>query len=195
MALALEARAKKDDVMIGDTPKAVKRRRKVETALARGRIWKHSTLRDIDGLYSIAELDALFAFTLVRNPWDRMVSYYHWLRSQRFDHPAVQIAQTHEFASFLKNPVIQTSLKANPYGAYMIRADGVEQCQSFIRLEHFREDVEQLEAHLGFDVRLAVENRSDRRRDYRHYFTDETADIVAEICADDIRRFEYRFDG
>ena len=62
MALALEARAKKDDVMIGDTPKALKRRHRVNGSKAAGRVWKHATLSDIDGLYSVEDLAPLFAF-------------------------------------------------------------------------------------------------------------------------------------
>lgn len=48
MALALEGRAMKDDIMLGDTPKARKRRRRLQDFKAAGRLWKHSTLADID---------------------------------------------------------------------------------------------------------------------------------------------------
>ena len=97
LALALEDRAMKDDIMLGDTPKALKRRGKVKGIATRGRLWKHSTLRDLDGLVRPEELDDLFIFTLVRNPWARVVSYYHWLQQQSFDHPAVRIAKEKAF--------------------------------------------------------------------------------------------------
>jgi hypothetical protein len=193
MALALEARAMKDDMMIGDTPKALKRRRKLDVSKAAGRVWKHSTLADIDGLVSVDEIRSLFAFTLVRNPWDRIVSYYHWLRVQTFDHKAVRLARSTDFSGFLNAPETQASLQAHPYGSYMVRADGVEQCQAFIRLEHFAEDVAPIEAHLGFALDLPQANASDRDADYRRYYTDDTARIVARICATDIARFGYGF--
>ena len=50
LARALEARAMKDDILIGDTPKARARRRRQAGLTARGRLWKHSTLADIEGL-------------------------------------------------------------------------------------------------------------------------------------------------
>ena len=40
MALALEARAMKDDIMLGDTPKAVKRRKRMKNVPAAGRLWR-----------------------------------------------------------------------------------------------------------------------------------------------------------
>ncbi|TNF58063.1 MAG: Type II secretory pathway, pullulanase PulA [Rhodobacteraceae bacterium] len=195
MALALEARAMKDDVMIGDTPKALRRRRRVDVSRARGRVWKHSTLADIDGLFSVGQIAGLFAFTLVRNPWDRVVSYYHWLRVQGFEHPAVAVAKAHDFAGFLRDPGIQASLEAHPAARYMTRADGVEQAQAYIRIEHFAQDVRPLEAHLGFALALPVANVSRRERDFRRCYDDETAEIVARVCAQDIARFGYRFAG
>ncbi|WP_037310425.1 sulfotransferase family 2 domain-containing protein [Ruegeria halocynthiae] len=194
LSLALEQRAMKDDILLGDTPKAIKRRRRAKSLTARGRLWKHSTLADIDGVLSVEELDQLTAFTLVRNPWDRVVSYYHWLRAQSFDHPAVPLAKTHSFEDFVLHPAMLRSLTDNPARRYMTRADGVEQCQFFIRLEHFEQDAAPLFEHLGFRFSLPRINRSDRSEDYRAYCTPQASDAVAKACAEDIARFGYDFD-
>ena len=76
LSLALEQRAKRDDLLIGDTPKAKRRKRRLEGLKTHGRLWKHSTLADIDGLLSEAELQRMFVFTMVRNPWDWYVSLW-----------------------------------------------------------------------------------------------------------------------
>lgn len=194
MALALEARAMRDDIMLGDTPKAVKRRRRVKDAKTRGRLWKHSTLRDIQGLIPEPVLDGLFAFTLVRNPWDRMVSYYHWLKVQTFSHPDVALAQKMDFEGFVTHPRTQATFKNSPAASYMRRPDGTEQCNAFIRIEHFTTDAAPLLAHLGFDLVLPHANPSARAPDYRSYYTDASAQAVAQSCAADIARFGYGFD-
>lgn len=193
LALALEGRAKADDIMLGDTPKARKRRRRVKGAQTRGRLWKHSTLADIDGLIPGEELRSLFAFTLVRNPWDRVVSYYHWLQDQSFDHPAVTLARELAFADFLQQPQVTQAFRAWPAAAFMRHADGEEQCAVYIRLEHFEQDAQPLFDHLGFALDLPVANVSERDRDYRSYYNDLSRQIVAECCAEDIARFGYSF--
>jgi hypothetical protein len=193
LALALEARVRADDILLGDTPKAKRRRHRLKGVTAAGRLWKHSTLADIDGLVSAPQLADYFCFTLVRNPWDRMVSYYHWLREQAFDHPAVTLAKTLGFSAFLNHPQTRASLTAWPYGRYMCDAVGVERCQAFIRIEHFAQDATPLWSHLGFRLALERVNHSDRHADYRGYFSDNDAGLLAELCAEDIVRFGYTF--
>jgi hypothetical protein len=193
LALALEARAMKDDILIGDTPKAVKRQHRVQDLEAAGRLWKHSTLADIEGVVSREEMAEMFVFTLVRNPWDRMVSYYHWLQEQSFDHVAVRLAQALDFDGFLQRAEIQESFRRSPVASYLRDGAGVDRGNLYIRLEHFEEDAQPLFRHLGFSVELPHENASDREADYRAYYSHAAREVVAECCAEDIARLGYRF--
>jgi hypothetical protein len=195
MATALEARAMADDILIGDTEKARRRRGRVARlrGQAAGRLWKHATLADIAGVVTAADLQGMLCFCLVRNPWDRMVSYYHWLREQRFDHPAVRLASATGFAGFLTHPQTQAALRAWPYGRYMRDAQGQER-GLFLRLEHLAEDLAPLAAHLGFTPEMGHLNRSARAADWRGYYDAESRALVAELCAEDVARFGYGFD-
>lgn len=188
LMLALEARAMKDDLIAGDTPKALARRRRL-TGL---RLGKHATLAQVDAVLDPA---GLFVLTLVRNPWDRLVSLYHWLRVQRFRHPSVELARALPFAGFLRHEAIGRSLAAMPYPAWVTTAAGAERCDLFARLEHLDTDLAPFEAHLGFRLTpVARANASDRGRDWRPYYSEADAALVARLCAPDIARFGYRFD-
>ena len=194
MALALEARARADDILIGDTPKARRRRRRLEGVETAGRLWKHATLADAEGLITRAQMAEWFVFTLVRNPWDRVVSYYHWLRVQRFDHPAVGLARSRDFAGFLAEPLIRQSLARHPYSAHVTDGAGVDHADAFVRLEHLAEDLDPVTAHLGFRPEPGRANASDRHPDWRRYYGPDEAALIADLCAADIARFGYRFD-
>ena len=196
LQFALEMRAMKDDTLVGNTPKAQnRRRRQAHLQLeAAGRFWKHSTLRDIRGIVQDDELDDMFVFTLVRNPWDRLVSYYHWLQMQEFDHPAVTLSQSLPFAEFLAHPGIQRSIEASPASAYTKDHAGIDRCRLALRLEHLDEDRVELEDYLGFTLDIPHINSSQRDADYRSYYGEADSQIVARICSEDIARFGYAFD-
>ncbi|MDP2737193.1 MAG: sulfotransferase family 2 domain-containing protein [Pseudorhodobacter sp.] len=194
LAAALETRALADDILIGDTPKARRRRGRLVGAQVAGRLWKHSTLADVIGLVSPQEAQAFFVFTLVRNPWDRMVSYYHWLRDQRFAHPQVALARGADFSGFLNAPATQAAIGGAPYASYVSVPGLGACCNAFLRLEHLAEDAAPLEAHLGFALPpLPRVNASDRLPDWRGYYSDADAELVGRLCAADVARFGYRF--
>ena len=183
---AYEDRAAADDILIGDTPKARRRKMRLEGLTVPGRLWKHSTLADVGDLVP----RGFFVCTLVRNPWDRMVSYYHWLQDQSFDHPAVSKAKVLDFKAFLRNPYIQKAERISPAESYITRTGGALHCQAFVRLEH-PEDYAPVWEYLGFQLSVPHLNQSDRARDWRAYYGDEEIEIVAEIAAVDIARFGY----
>ena len=194
LALALEARAARDDILIGDTPKAKARAARWKGVKTAGRVWKHAGLADVVGLVTLEEIEEFQTVSLVRNPWDRAVSYYHWLREQRFEHPAVGLAKALDFSGFLNHPQTISAFRMWPYGAYMRLPSGMEKESLFIRLEAFTQDVRPFEAHLGFRLTLPRTNESKRARDWRPYYTSADAALIADICGSDITRFGYRFD-
>ena len=60
------------------------------------------------------------------------------------------------------------------------------------RFETLADDFAKVCAHLGVEATLSHVNKSNHRR-YTDYYDDETRDIIARACADDIERFGYRF--
>ncbi|MEM6890919.1 MAG: sulfotransferase family 2 domain-containing protein [Pseudomonadota bacterium] len=194
LARALEDRAMKDDLLVGDTPKALRRRQRLKNLHTRGRLWKHSTLADIDGILQPVDIQELFVFTLVRNPWDRVVSYYFWLRAQTFDHPDVHCAKRSDFQTFLADRGVQSRLSLSPARHYMTDYTGREHQAHYLRLEHLDVDAAPLWDHLGFRLEVPHDNRSDRPADHRTCYTQATQALVGRLCAEDIARFGYTFD-
>ncbi|MBT8409585.1 MAG: sulfotransferase family 2 domain-containing protein [Alphaproteobacteria bacterium] len=196
LMLAMEDRAMKDDILIGDTPKAQRRRARQARLSAAGRLWKHSTLRDVEGILSADQMRDYFVCTMVRNPWDRLVSYYNWLQEQTFEAEAVSLAQALDFDAFLRHEATVAGLRSWPAARYVTDPDGKSVCNAFVRLEHLPADLEPVEAHLGFRLgSLPHVNASKRSADYRSYYSDTLAEHVADICAADAAQFGYMFGG
>ncbi|MFT6169673.1 MAG: hypothetical protein ACJAR9_001794 [Celeribacter sp.] len=193
LSLALEERAMADDILVGDTPKAVKRRHKMKKSKLTQGLHKHARLADVEGVVAREVLDDYFTFTLVRNPWDRIVSYYHWLKLQGWDHPAVHLAKAVDFTTFLNDRSTLKSFSL-PYAHYLQDSRGIEHNGHYARLEALDQDLMPLWDHLGFNLSpITRTNASPRARDFREYYTDADQAVVAKLCKADIERFGYGF--
>ncbi|MEZ5721930.1 MAG: hypothetical protein R3D59_09900 [Paracoccaceae bacterium] len=121
------------------------------------------------------------------------MSYYHWLRDQRFDHPAVTLARSQDFAGFLRQPEVTDGLRAQPFGRYVVDAAGGGPGQSHpARTSRGRPRPASRRIWGSASVTSRV-NLSDRDRDWRRYYGDSEAEIVRELCETDIKRFGYAF--
>jgi hypothetical protein len=192
LTLALEAGAGPDDIILSDTPEGRRRRGRVRGVQAAGRLWKHSRLADIEGLVAPEALDEYLLVTLVRNPWDRAVSYYHWLRGQGFAHPTVDLARALPFADFLRHPETAAALGVAA-AEYLTDAEGRERTGHYLRLEHLAEDAGPIARRIGLPPGPLPRANRTERGDYRLYYDDALAEHLGALAAEDVARFGYRF--
>ena len=80
----------------------------------------------------------MFTFSLVRNLWDRMVSYYTWRKAQSFTHLAVTFAQSMGFSTFLNADQTRASVLQNPYASY------INETVLFLRIGQLADDLQPL---------------------------------------------------
>ena len=140
-----------------------------------------------------------FKFAFVRNPWDLQVSSFHHIRRER---PHL-LGEHDAFEAFLR-------WKLDPERPYQYHIDTSVQLQTdylvdlhgrvivdFIgHYERLAEDFAEVCARIGVShLSLPHERRAaDREKDYRQYYSDETAELVARHFARDIELLGYRFD-
>ncbi len=191
---ALDNIALDDDILIGNSPKS---HATWQSGDGSGRyLWKHSTLSDTAWLLPPEELEHYFTFAMVRNPWDRIVSSYTYLRMQTWLIPSVRLAKSLDFSSFLNHPMTYANQAIwNSSASYMLDANGVERATLYVRAEQIEADIHPFETHLGIGLTpLERLNTSKRAQDWRGYYSDADAALVARHCTSDIDRFGYSFD-
>ncbi len=143
--------------------------------------------------------NGLFKFAFVRNPWDLQVSSYHHIRRER-----PQYLGGHDnFTDFLRWKLdperpyqyhIETSIERQ--SDYLIDLNGCP-CVNFIgRYEQLADDFSRVCRRLGLKCSPLPHRRraADRDSDYRSYYTDDTAEWIAQHFARDIAWFGYDFD-
>jgi hypothetical protein len=143
--------------------------------------------------------DRLFKFAFVRNPWDLQVSSFHHICRERPQH----LGGHKEFAPFLRwklDPArpyqyhLDTSMELQT--DYLIDLQGRLLVNFIGRHERLDEDFAEACRRIGICPPALPHKRqaTDRAKDYRAYYTDETAELVARHFAPDIERLDYRFD-
>ena len=138
------------------------------------------------------------SFAVVRNPWDRLVSVYHFARKLADDHDVVSsksfeecVTLLHEDRDRLKNVVWHTQTR---WVAAPKSLGGKIMVDRILRFEHIERDFHGLLRYLGVPRRgLPRINTTDRLREYRQYYDDRTRKLVEQVYGADIETFGYSF--
>jgi Sulfotransferase family len=156
----------------------------------------------------LAEHPGLTDYTIagfVRNPWDRLVSWWamvHAASSRPEDHPHRQflhrplwqyIAQFDDFEDFVR------AIPSGPHVRFRIPqlhylSTSTREADFIGRMESMQDDTARLLALIGAPaVRVPHHNRSPRPASYRDLYSPETEEIVRRLYEVDVERFGYRF--
>ncbi|MEZ9820005.1 sulfotransferase family 2 domain-containing protein [Shewanella sp. 10N.286.45.A1] len=146
-----------------------------------------------------------FVFSLVRNPWDRLLSAYRFAKQGRTDTMGVnnpeqyQIPEFETFESFVvdwladKN-VDELDFVFQTQSRFLVGNQGELLPDHVGKLESLTESVSIIESKLGRKLDIPHANKVVKKGSYRDYYTTQKMiDIVSDKYAADIRRFEYNF--
>ena len=164
------------------------------------RVVEHQSAEDLAGRFGAFWEQAL-KVTSVRNPWDLLVSAWQWRRDGRGGRAAPISATFHEWAAaaLSDDTALQERCGAYPASRIMhpfIFVDGKVAVDYMIRREEINDGLDRLGDRLGLSLGhiTAVEKPSQRRADYRTYYTDELIESVADYFSDVIDITGYQFD-
>jgi hypothetical protein len=131
-----------------------------------------------------------FRFAFVRNPWDRCVSQYFW----RFDNsPNVSFS---EWIMTTFNPNNSSSLCDiffQPQIRWLTDKNQTVLVNYIGRFENIKQDYQHVLQKIGRVNKKLPHLKSTTHQNYRHYYTAETMQIVANWFEDDISFWSYQF--
>jgi hypothetical protein len=143
--------------------------------------------------------DRLFKFAFVRNPWDLQVSSWHHIRRER---PHL-VEHTPDFASFIRWKLdperpyqyhVDTSIELQT--DYLKDLDGSTIVDFIGKYENLIADYEEACRRIGIHPPpLPHKRKAKDRKDYRSYYDDRTAELIAGYFKPDIEALGYSFDG
>ena len=129
-----------------------------------------------------------FKFSIVRNPWDRVISLWHQLINGPIGRRSGK-----SLKYFLEKYRPYPNEKGETYCDFLNHGE-----MDFIaRYENRKEDLDYVSSQIGVEIDTQIHVRGNARseQDYRTYYDDETIQVVAQKYREDIMRFGYTFDG
>lgn len=167
----------------------------------------HLTYREYSEVFDRhrVDLSAMHVFTVVRNPWDWHVSWFHYLKEDRGRGRSgmpteVELFQSFDFSDYLRwladdeAPTSPTRYIRKQQLDYLTDASGRLAVHRVLRQERLAEDLAKMTAdlHLAVTVPESRANQSSHGH-YRQYYDDFGIDLIAQRHKDDIKTFGYSF--
>lgn len=131
--------------------------------------------------------DSYYKFTVDRNPWDKVLSHYHFVR-KRYDRYARDIS----FDEYLRTADLPYNYKKYTDLGGSIMVDRV------MRYERLNEELGEVFSMLGvpFEGSLGAREKSHYRKDRRPYqevYTEEQKNLVGELFKPEVDLLGYEF--
>ena len=164
--------------------------------------WKLSYYRLV---FQPEQFRDFFKFTFVRNPWDRLVSGYHYMRDggspeapSDLEWSERHIRRYADFDDFVLHGLprleIRRWLTFVPQHEFVTLPWRRGPQVDFIgKVENMEQDFRQVSERLAISAPLETRNRSQRGADYHSYYSLRTRAIVERYYAEDIKMFGYEF--
>jgi hypothetical protein len=156
-------------------------------------------------MFGPREFSEYFKFSFVRNPWDKLVSAFHFLKKGGLTVSDKKWSDKNlspyaDFDAFVRNGIQRKEIRAFPHfrpqSDFICLSRGKPGVDFLGYFENLEEDFSYVCRRLNVNPPLLELNRNlSRKKDYRDYYTDETRRIVARFYADDIEMLGYSFDN
>lgn len=163
----------------------------------------HRKIKHYKAKFAKTTFRKFFKFTFVRNPWDRVVSTYFFLKEGGITEKDAKwseenLSRFENFEEFvrewLNNENANSSLHFQEQHLFLSDEEGNFPLDFIGRFENLEEDFKKVCSRLGIERDLDNKNSSNRKRDYKSYYSAETRAIVAKVYEKDIQMFNYAFD-
>ena len=166
-------------------------------------ITKHNDLKMVISLIGIDKWNDSYKFAFVRNPWERILSHYHFAMRKR----DTRNLRKHSFKQWVLKKMllpeedmvpllkIEKKLRFNlqPQIRWVQNQDGIVDVDFIGRFEHLERDFRELTNILSLPAELPHTNQNPQNLNYRDHYDSELKEKVTRFYQEDVDYFKYTF--
>lgn len=147
----------------------------------------HTRLDQVEDVIPHNELANSFKFCVVRNPYARLVSFYHHILAHS-EHPWHR--KVSDYDSFKDLALNLADVQEPTQTSYITLKNGEVGIDYIARLESITKDFARICDQLGVNESLPHKN-SHKHNDWREYYDDQTRKAVLNYYSEDFDTFAY----
>jgi len=166
--------------------------------------YTHIPARVLESFYP-DEFENYFKFAVVRNPWDRFVSLYeflktgtHWPEQKIWAEKIIGNKTFEEFVRkinddyWFRNAVMSDNFFF-PQSYFVTDRKGRVKVDKIYKFEKLSSAFEDLNNRFSTKQTLSHQRKTSARKKYQDYYTEETKGIIASIYQSDVELFGYKY--
>ncbi len=181
----------------------------IERSLEHNRRWerhskKHSTIIEYEKQLGF-NITSYLKFSVIRNPWDRLVSYWKYRQNKPWAHIDGKLNDFPKWLRFIASLNLSNlegkTAKCNisdfrmgldtQYNSLKNSTGDIQ--VELIKFENLQKDFNIVCDKIGIPHRQLPHKNKTKHKHYTKYYDNETREIVAELAARDIEYFGYEF--
>lgn len=171
---------------------------------------KHLTMQDAITLYGVDIVRSYFKFSVVRNPYSRLLSFYLYHKRRKEELLTISLCDrfcrsvksdyyaeyddflfnlknySHKFNSWVKNDLLSCS-------DFLSNYHGIEM-DLIIKQEDMNDGLKLLQQSINIDFPAKKINDSPKKYSVAEYYNSQSIDFVSNLYRDDFHRFYPDFD-
>ena len=158
---------------------------------------QHLLARQVRSEVGLEIFNSFYKFTIVRNPWDRIVSQFAYMQTRPDLMDFIGMQPETEFKAYLGLIQKKQHVQWTPQTDFILDQDGTLLVDKIGHLESIEKDSREVFETLGVcrgQAAILHANRS-KRKSLDHYYDQESIEIVSEVYSSDINYLNYSFDS
>jgi len=139
--------------------------------------------------------NAYFKFAIVRNPFARAVSQFHYIKERKGLRKFIGMKPSDDFKTYLDKTHRRTHVQWEPQVSFLFDHQGRSMVDYIGRLEDMQTAFQDICQRLGVTAELPHSKKSERKVPYQTFYDAESIAYIEDVYADDLEVFGYGFES